>query len=143
MKKLAKGLMLLLSVFIASSCKSNYNPVLSSKQGVNFDVISLNQAKEKAKIEHKQLFVFVHATWCPTCKKMENEVFVQEQLGKVYNLQFVNEAIDLDSKEGKLLNQSMPISATPTLFYFDANGVLIKKVEGFCNVNQLLSYATK
>jgi thioredoxin 1 len=138
MKNIIKGFLIFLLVAGLASCKSKYTPVLSSQQGINFSVISLEQAKQKAHAENKPLFVFVHATWCPTCKKMEHEVLVQKQLGDVYNKNFINDAIDLDSPEGRLLNQSIPIRATPTLFFFNADGKLVEKLEGFTDVNNLL-----
>jgi thioredoxin 1 len=138
MKNIIKGFLIFLLVAGLASCKSKYTPVLSSQQGINFSVISLERAKQKAHAENKPLFVFVHATWCPTCKKMEHEVLVQKQLGDIYNKSFINDAIDLDSPEGKLLNQSIPIRATPTLFFFNADGKLVEKLEGFTDVNNLL-----
>jgi thioredoxin 1 len=141
MKKTTRGLLTFLLIVGLASCKSKYTPVLSSQQGINFSLISLEQAKQKAHAENKPLFVFVHATWCPTCKKMEHEVLVQKQLGDVYNENFINDAIDLDSPEGKLLNQSIQIQATPTLFFFNADGKLIQKLEGFTSATQLLTLA--
>ena len=138
MNNITRVLLIFLLFAGLASCKSKYTPVLSSQQGINFKVISLEQAKQEAHAANRPLFVFVHATWCPTCKKMEHEVLVQKQLGDVYNKDFINDAIDLDSPEGKLLNQSISITATPTLFFFNADGKLVKKLEGFAGVNELL-----
>ena len=79
--------------------------MLTSHDGINFKVISLAQAKQTAKAENKPLFVFAHASWCPTCKKMEHEVLNQRALGDSYNEQLVNVAIDIDSPDGHQLNQ--------------------------------------
>lgn len=122
-----------------AACSRKYKPVLNSQQGVNFRVTTLSMAKETAKAENKPLLVFLHATWCPTCKKMENEVFVQKDLGSIYNQQLVNVAIDYDSPEGHKLNELYPIRATPTLFFFNADGTLALKLEGFQTADELLS----
>ncbi len=142
MKKYIKSIYGLLFIAVLalgiSSCTKKFKPVLNSAAGINFKVITLAQAKEEAKAENKPLFVFTHASWCPTCKRMEQEVLIQKQLGDTFNDTFVNVAIDLDSPEGHKLNDLYPIKATPTLFFFKADGSLYKKSEGFANVEELL-----
>jgi thiol:disulfide interchange protein len=143
-----KPLSLLLMFFMAIgvciylfSCKTKYKPVLNSQAGINFKVISLADARKTAKIEGKPLFVFAHASWCPTCKKMEQEVLIQQKLGDTYNQGFVNVAIDVDSPEGHKLNEVYPIRATPTLFFFNTDGRISKKLEGFTTADELLAEA--
>lgn len=127
--------------FGITSCTRRYKPMLSSHDGVNFKITSLAQAEEIAKAENKPLFVFAHASWCPTCKKMEQEVLVQKKLGDVYNQQFVDVAIDIDSPEGHKLNDRYKIRATPTLFFLNADGGIAKKAEGFMTAEELLATA--
>ena len=123
--------------FYLVSCKTNYKPVLNSQEGINFKVTTLMDAKETAKNQNKPLFVFAHASWCPTCKKMEQEVLIRKELGGTYNQDFVNVAIDIDSPDGKELQKIYPITATPTLLFFKADGSLSKKTEGFADVEDL------
>ena len=141
MKNSIKYLLLFLVVTAFAACQAHYKPVLKSQQGVNFKVTSLSEAKDIAKQQHKPLFVFIHATWCPTCKRMEHEVLVQKALGDIYNKDFINVAIDLDSPDGKNVNQLFPIRATPTLFFFNPDGSLAKKLEGFTTSADLLAVA--
>jgi thioredoxin 1 len=147
MRKYIKGIWTLLFItvfaFGISSCTKRYKPVLSSADGINFKLGTLAEAKEKAKSENKPLFVFTHATWCPTCKKMEQEILIQKELGDTFNKDFVNVAIDLDSPEGHKLNELYPIKATPTLFFFKADGSLAKKSEGFADVKELQADAVQ
>jgi len=78
MKKTASRLLIFVMgaglCFYLISCKTSYKPVLNSQEGINFKVTTLADAKEIAKAQNKPLFVFAHASWCPTCKKMEQEV---------------------------------------------------------------------
>lgn len=145
MKKIIPGVSLLFAALLIclfiTSCKTNYKPVLSSQQGINFTVTSVAEAKQMAKAQHKPLFVFAHASWCPTCKKMEHEVLIRKELGTAFNQNFVNVAIDVDSPEGKKLNELYPIRATPTLFFFNADGSLAKKTEGFADTEELQAVA--
>jgi len=113
--------------FFLVSCKSCYKPVLHSQDGINFSVTTLAAALQSAKTQNKPLFIFAHASWCPTCKRMEKEILIQKALGTIYNQSFVNVAIDIDSPTGKELQKTYPIRATPTLFFFKSNGGLAKK----------------
>jgi len=123
--------------FYLVSCKTSYKPILNSQEGINFKVTTLAEAEEAAKTQNKPLFIFAHASWCPTCKKMEQEVLIRKELGAAYNQDFVNVAIDIDSPAGKQLQKTYPIRATPTLFFFKADGSLAKKTEGFADVEDL------
>jgi thioredoxin 1 len=121
-----------------TSCKAKYKAMLTSGEGINFKVTSLVQAKQLAKNENKPLFVFAHASWCPTCKQMEHEVLNQKALGDVYNKDVVNVAIDIDSPDGRELNTQFPIRATPTLLFFNPDGSVARKIEGFAVAGDLL-----
>lgn len=143
MKKSAQIFLVLLATAVIAlvSCTPKFKPRLSSQQGINFKTLSLADAKALAKTENKPLFVFGHASWCPTCKQMEQEVLVKKELGDAYNANVVNAAIDIDSPDGKKLQAVYPIRATPTLFFFNADGSLAKKLEGFTTADALLAEA--
>ncbi|MGY3212845.1 thioredoxin-related protein [Mucilaginibacter sp. HD30] len=74
---------------------------------------------------------------------MEQEVLIEKKVGDKYNTQLINLAIDIDSEEGKKLNAIYPIKATPTLFYFNTDGSLAKKWEGFADSSKLLALIQK
>lgn len=135
------ALVIITAVISMTACKMKYKPLLSSEDGINFKEITLDEALETAKKENKPLFVFAHASWCPTCKQMESEVLVKKELGDSLNDNLLNVAIDIDSPAGKLLQRSYPIRATPTLLFFNADGSLKKKVEGSASSDELLAVA--
>lgn len=143
MKKNIFGLLMVASItgLLLSSgfSGSRLAPLFNAKEGINFEVTSLAKAQEIAKAENKPLFVFAHATWCSTCKKMEKEVLIRKELGDAYNQAFLNVAIDIDSKDGKQLKDIYPIRATPTLFFFNADGSIAKKIEGFATTEDLMA----
>ena len=132
-----------MATVLLSACRTKFKPLLSSENGVRFQTISLTEAKIKAAAAGKPLFVFAHASWCPTCKQMEHEVLVKKEVGDAYNTRLINVAIDIDSEEGKKLNAIYLIKATPTLFYFNADGSLAKKWEGFADPTKLLMLINK
>jgi len=143
MKKLTKGFLFLLCFvclsLTISYCSAQSAPMLNSKEGIQFKITSLATAKALAKAENKPLFVFAHATWCSTCKQMENEVLIKKELGDAYNNAFLNVAIDIDSPDGKLLKAVYPINGTPTLFFFTTDGSLANKIVGFATSEVLMN----
>ena len=145
MKKNISGLFKCFAAAISfaamGSCALKAQPTLNSKEGINFTVLSLAAAKEKAKTENKPLFVFVHASWCPTCKQMEKEVLIRKELGDAFNGRFLNVAIDIDSPDGHRLNESYPVKGTPTLLFFSPDGNIESKIVGFTTAKDLLATA--
>jgi thioredoxin 1 len=140
--KIAVVIVAALFIMFVSACQQHYQPKLTSKDGVNLKAQTLAEGLLAAKTAHKPLFVFLHATWCPTCKRMEHEVLVQKQLGDYFNKNLINVAIDYDSDEGHHLNKVYPINATPTLYFFNESGQLVSKLEGFKSADELLAAAT-
>jgi thiol-disulfide isomerase/thioredoxin len=142
MKKHAQRYLLLLGfagVFLGlHSCNSRYKAMLTSHEGINFKVTSLTRAMQLAKDENKPLLVFAHASWCPTCKRMEYEVLNQKILGDNYNKDVVNVAIDIDSPDGQQLAKLYPIRATPTLLFFKSDGSVARRMEGYTGAGDLL-----
>src|ERR1700749_3037613 len=81
-KNIMKRIILLISLaaITLTACKSHYKPVLTSGQGINFKVTSLDSALNEVKAAKKPLFVFAHASWCPTCREMEQTVLIRKEL---------------------------------------------------------------
>lgn len=133
----------LIGIVLFGACRTKYKPMLNSNSGVQLKSISIIQAQTEARSAGKPLFVFIHASWCPTCKKMEHEVLVEKQVGDTYNSKFINAAIDIDSEDGKKLKELYPIRVTPTLLFFKADGTLAKKWEGYATLEKLVSLSAE
>jgi thiol:disulfide interchange protein len=129
------------SIFGLASCATKSKPMFNSPEGIKFKFISLEMAKKEAGSANKPLFVFAHASWCPTCKQMEKEVLIDKQLGNTFNTAFLNVAIDIDSPDGRLLTKLYPIQGTPTLLFFTSRGDMAKKIVGFTTTDELLATA--
>lgn len=82
----------------------------------------LQEAMEKAKREGKMVFADMSAIWCPTCRKLDQVVFSDEQVKAVLNKYFVFSRIDYDSEEGEAFMQRYQVSGFPTLLVLDSNG---------------------
>jgi thioredoxin-related protein len=101
------------------------------KEGIQFNTGKLDSAVLLAQQENKNIFVFVHATWCGVCKKMEAKVLPLKSVGDIYNPNFINVAIDFDSEEGSALKKQFTIKGTPTFLYLNKDGKLLQQTNGF------------
>jgi len=91
-------------------------------QGIKFKTGKLKKVLKKAKKKDQFVFVEVGAEWCVPCQIMEESTFLDFHLGKLYNANFINYKLDVDSKEGKKFKKKYGIVYLPSFLYFDENG---------------------
>lgn len=111
-------------------------------ESIKFSTLNWKQLSEQAKYSKKIIFVDFYTTWCGPCKYLEKEVFTHADVGSYFNEHFSSIRINAESEEQDLVKQ-MKIQAYPTLIFFDANGVVLYRVEGAPEVEQLLEYGQK
>ena len=122
---------------------SNYSDATSSKEGIVFEKITFEEAIQKAKTERKYIFVDVYATWCGPCKMLKRKTFKDKEVGDYYNKNFINIAIDGETKEGNYLINKYGIQGYPTLLIVDANGKLKTKQVGFVEPHILVNFGRR
>ena len=110
-------------------------------QGIDFVHITWQEALNQAKQENKLLFVDSYAEWCGPCKRMAKHEFVKPEVGEVYNSNFVNLKLDMETPNGRTFDSKYPVSAYPTMFFLNGEGEIIKKVKGGKKADQLISMA--
>lgn len=103
---------------------------------------TLEEGLAKAKKENKHLFVDVYAVWCGPCKMMAATAFVDPEVAKYYNQNFISLKLDGEKNDGPDVMRKYGISAYPTLMYFKPDGALAAKVVGAMNAKQLISQGT-
>lgn len=110
-------------------------------QGIEFVETRWQDAMEQAKEQDKLLFVDSYAQWCGPCKRMAKYEFVKPEVGEIYNANFVNLKLDMETKNGRTFDSSYPVSAYPTMFFLDGEGNVVKKVRGGKKAEQLIQMA--
>jgi len=94
-------------------------------------VQGMKEASESGKI----MMVMLSKEDCPACWYMENVVFENEAVMKRINANFINVHLDIhkDNLEG------LDFIGTPTIYFLDARGQKISRIDGAANVKDFTS----
>jgi len=136
-----KTMLLFIGILIATLVYSKpWKSVTEGKNetGIAFHQGTWNEALQLAKKEGKPIFLDISASWCGPCKMLKARTFPNEEVGKFYNANFINVAVDGEKGEGIELARKYRIQGYPSLIYIDSNGELIAQTSGYRNPKQLI-----
>lgn len=106
------------------------SPLLMWAQGLLFENGTFSAALEKAKAEHKIVFLDVYTTWCGPCKQMAANLFPTKEAGTLYNKHFVNYKIDAEKGEGIEVAARYNVAGYPTNLFLRPDGSVVYTVMG-------------
>ncbi len=108
--------------------------------GIKFYDKSWQEVLNKAKTEHKLIFLDIYASWCGPCKALRNETFPDKSVGDYFNAHFVCTSFDGEVGDGVMLAHKFDIQAYPSLFILDEKGNIVKNAMGFMGPDDLLQF---
>jgi len=129
----------------------------ATAEGIRFDKqLSWKALKEKARKEHKYILMDCQTTWCGWCRKMEEDVFPDEQVGKFFNTNFIPVSVQFDQKpekdddyikswynDAKQIEKDYPVSGYPTCLIFAPDGKLVHRIVGYMPPEKFLEAGKK
>ena len=62
------------------------------------------------------------AIWCPTCRRLDKEVFSDDRVKNVISDQYVFARIEYESEQGKAFMERYDVRGFPTLLVLNADG---------------------
>lgn len=98
--------------------------ILGFSQGIEFEHGTWKEVLEKAQQTNKPVFVDIFTTWCGPCKKMSTDIFPLEEVGKVFNANFICYQIDAEKGEGIEIAKKYGVKAYPTYLFIKGDGTL-------------------
>jgi thioredoxin-related protein len=119
-------------------------PTLSNAQkGIDFvHGMTWNAIVEKARIEKKYIFVDAFATWCGPCKYMAANIFTKENVGELFNNNFLNVKMQMDTSvkdneevknwyaQAHEMGNDYKINVYPTFLFFNPEGKIVHRLVG-------------
>lgn len=122
------------------------NPIVDftedTKGGIEFHKGTFSEALQRAKREHKLVFLDIYAVWCGPCKKLKSKTFANNEVGDFFNNSFVNVALDGEEEEGNKLAERYGVRGYPTLLFINEDGDVVMSASGYHNVGNLIELGT-
>lgn len=100
--------------------------------------LPFEQALVKAGKEDKLVLVDVSAIWCSTCRKLDNEIFADQEVKRLIKENFVFSRLEYESEEGQDFIEEYKVSGFPTLLLIDEHGSVVQRLAVTFNVGEFL-----
>lgn len=95
-------------------------------------------AKAQAQTENKLFFIDFDASYCATCRNMEQSTYMDNNLANFMRQNVVAARVDVQDFDGVMLSQEYEVEALPTMLIFDSKGKLVQRLVGFQSASNLL-----
>lgn len=132
--------MMLLFACLVTSLMASCPSSAPEAGGIKFFKGSWKEVLAKAAAEKKPIFLDIYATWCGPCKLLKRETFVNKEVAKFYNANFINVSLDGEKGDGLVLAEQYRIPGYPTLFIFDSEGKPVLTTSGFLPAKDFLRF---
>jgi len=87
-----------------------------------FAIYSLHEAKTLAAEQNKLVLADYSAVWCPTCRKLDKEIFSDERVAAIINDNFVFAKLDHETAAGRLFAKQHDLVGFPRVLALDTEG---------------------
>lgn len=105
-------------------------PAISWAQPISFEDSNWEEVLAKAKATGKPIFVDTYTNWCQPCKWMDQQVFVNPDVGTFFNQHYISYKLNVEHGEGMAFAEQYRVTTYPTLLYFNTEGKLVHRVIG-------------
>ncbi|MBU2046368.1 MAG: thioredoxin fold domain-containing protein, partial [Bacteroidetes bacterium] len=130
------------TIILLAICCNSY-VYAQSNVGIKFSQLTTwNDVLKQAEKENKYIFLDIYTTWCAPCKVMSKEIFPQQNVGRFFNQNFINVALQFDTTkndneevknwyaEVEKIKVKYKIDSYPTYLFFNQSGELVYEILG-------------
>lgn len=110
------------------------------EEGIVFIEADWDKAKTEAKKQNKLIFIDAYTIWCGPCKLLKRKTFPDKEVGKFFNENFINVAIDMEKGNGPLLAEQYGVYVYPTLLIINAEGKIVTYTQGYIKPKDLINF---
>lgn len=135
-----KKIFLILPVILLVVAFATKIPSTNTVVEIDFFKGTWSEAVVKAKNEDKPIFLDIYATWCGPCKLLKKQTFVDKDVVKFFNTNFVNVSLDGEKGDGETLAEKYQIPGYPTLIILDKKGNPLYATAGFMSPKDFLKF---
>lgn len=75
-----------------------------------------------AKEKNKFILADMSAIWCPSCRKLDKQVFSNQSVKKIIEEHYIFTRLEYESKQGKAFMEKYDIKGFPTILILDGDG---------------------
>ena len=97
---------------------------------IHFDQSGYQSVLKRSQKEHKPIFYFIYANWCPHCTKMKDEVFKDSAVAAFMNKNFICAMQDLEKGEGAFFKNKFQVTVFPTFLFMDEYSTVLYRFNG-------------
>lgn len=108
-------------------------PLQSFSQGVKFENATWSKVVNRAKGQHKMIFLQLQSEKCQECNVIADSAFNTKALGDFFNKRFVSVRLDGTLNEGAELAKKYHVTGFPVSLYIDENENLLNRYNGSTN----------
>lgn len=110
---------------------------------VQFEANSWENSKSRAMNEGKLYFVDFDASYCATCRNMDESTYMDERLANYISKNVVALRVDVQDFDGVMWSQQYEVEALPTMLVFNEQGQLVKRLVGYKSASDLIEEFSK
>ena len=116
---------------------------MNTNAGIAYKYSSWEEVLIQAKESHQPIFVKTYASYCMPCKLMDSEVYPDPDVAFVFNSNFINFKVDMQTKLGSIFNLAYDVSAVPDLLFFNPDGDVVLRASGGKSKNEIIDLANE
>lgn len=110
----------------------------ASPTAVTFVSSNWENAQNQAKSEAKLFFVDFDASYCASCRNMDESTYQDPSLANFIKENVVALRLDVQDFDGVMWSQKYEVEALPTMLIFNEEGKLVKRLVGYKSAGQLI-----
>ncbi|MBT1452245.1 thioredoxin family protein [Glaciecola sp. XM2] len=93
-----------------------------ARANIPIEVHTLQVGLDQAKAHNKLIIADYSAIWCPSCRKLDSQIYADLKVAETIDSHFVLVKIEHDSAQGEMFAKQYGLTGFPRVLVFDQDG---------------------